>query len=267
MNNILNTIFGISFIFICTTIGASLVFFLKGREISHKINQIIAGFAAGIMLAASFFSLILPALNKEVTYMPSYVAVGISIFLGIVFLYLIDKLTPMLQNKSDKKEKKHKLSKTSKMFIAVTIHNIPEGLAVGIAYGVALAAVSAKAENASSLMVGAFSIALGVGIQNIPEGTIVSLPILAETKSVKRAFSYGIISGIVEPISAVIGLFLAMTVEVIMPWALAFAAGCMIYVVFEEMVKEAQGDYTNHYGVFSFIVGFILMLILDTALS
>ncbi len=200
--------------------------------------------------------------------MPSYIVVGISIFLGIVFLYLIDKFVPMLQNKGEgKSEGKHKLSKTSKMFIAVTIHNIPEGLAVGIAYGVALAAVSAQAENASALMIGAFSIALGVGIQNIPEGTIVSLPILAETKSVKRAFSYGVISGIVEPISAVIGLFLAMTVEVIMPWALAFAAGCMIYVVFEEMVKEAQGDYTNHYGVFSFIVGFILMLVLDTALS
>lgn len=265
MNNITIAILGIIFIFVCTTIGSSLVFFLKGRELSMKLNQMIAGFAAGIMLSASFFSLILPALDKEVNYMPTYIIVSLSIFLGIIFLYIIDKLMPRFLKKQSN-ENKHGLNKTTKMFIAVTIHNIPEGLAVGIAFGVALASIANPTNGIDNLIIGALSIAIGVGIQNIPEGTIVSLPILGETKSTLKSFGYGVASGIVEPIAAVIGLFLAMTVDVIMPWALAFAAGCMIYVVFEEMVKEAQADYSNHYGVFSFIIGFILMLILDTSL-
>ncbi len=268
MSNIGITIFGILFIFICTTFGSSLVFFLKGRELSKKINQMIAGFAAGIMLAASFFSLIMPALEEDVDYMPSFIIVAISIFLGVLFLYIIDKLIPVLFNKKNNNngELKNGVSKKTKMFLAVTIHNIPEGLAVGIAYGVALAALNNQLPDANNLLIGALSIAIGVGIQNIPEGTVVSLPMLAETKSAGKSFGYGVLSGIVEPIAATIGLFLAMYVEVIMPWALAFSAGCMIYVVFEEMVKEAQDDYSNHYGVFSFIVGFLLMLILDTSL-
>ena len=150
------------------------------------------------------------------------------------------------------------MSKTSKMFLAVTIHNVPEGLSVGIAFGVALASGASK-----ELLLGALLLAIGIGIQNIPEGAVVSLPIKAETGSNKKAFLFGMLSGLVEPIADVFGLFLAMQIQGIMPWALAFAAGCMIYVVAEEMIPEMTSEGHDHYGVWSFIIGFVIMLILD----
>ena len=144
------------------------------------------------------------------------------------------------------------------MFLAVTIHNIPEGLTVGIAFGVALANPTNN-----SLLIGALLLAIGIGIQNIPEGAVVSLPIKAETGSAKKAFLFGFFSGAVEPIAAIFGLFLAMQIQAIMPWALAFAAGCMIYVVGEEMIPEIKSEEHDHFGVWSFIIGFVIMMALD----
>jgi len=251
---------GIPLIFLCTTLGALFVFFFRGKEISPKLNKIFTGFAAGVMFSASFFSLIKPAIESDVTYMPTWVIAVISIVLGALFLWGIDKLVPHFHSAEQQDEglPSRKLSKTTKMFLAVTIHNVPEGLSVGIAFGVALANPGNQA-----LLIGALLLSIGIGIQNIPEGAVVSLPLKAETGSSKKAFLFGMLSGAVEPVAAVIGLFLAMQIQGIMPWALAFAAGCMIYVVAEEMIPEMTSEGHDHYGVWSFIFGFIIMLALD----
>ena len=251
---------GISLIFICTTLGALFVFFVRKKDISPRLNKIFTGFAAGVMFSASFFSLIKPALEANATYMPTWLIVVISIVLGAGFLWLIDKIVPHFHTNENKEEglSTKRMSKTSKMFLAVTIHNVPEGLSVGIAFGVALS----QPDNAA-LLVSALLLAVGIGIQNIPEGAVVSLPIKGETGSSFKAFIFGMMSGIVEPIAAVIGLFLAMQIQGIMPWALAFAAGCMIYVVAEEMIPEMTSEGHDHFGVWSFIVGFVIMLALD----
>lgn len=251
---------GIPLIFICTTLGALFVFFIRKKEISPKLNKIFTGFAAGVMFSASFFSLIKPAIESDVTYLPTWVIAVISIVLGALFLWGIDKLVPHFHSAEQQDEglPSRKLSKTSKMFLAVTIHNVPEGLSVGIAFGVALANPGNQA-----LLVGALLLSIGIGIQNIPEGAVVSLPLKAETGSSKKAFLFGMLSGAVEPVAAIIGLFLAMQIQGIMPWALAFAGGCMIYVVAEEMIPEMTSDGHDHYGVWSFILGFVIMLALD----
>ena len=260
MQDFVYPLIGIPLIFICTTLGALFVFFIRKKEISPRLNKIFVGFAAGVMFSASFFSLIKPALESEVNYMPSWLVVVISIVLGAGFLWFIDKIVPHFHVSNNEEEgiKTRGMSKTSKMFLAVTIHNVPEGLSVGIAFGVALS----QPDNAS-LLVGALLLAIGIGIQNIPEGAVVSLPIKGETGSSFKAFVFGMLSGIVEPIAAVIGLFLAMQIQGIMPWALAFAAGCMIYVVAEEMIPEMTSEGHDHFGVWSFIIGFVIMLALD----
>ena len=251
---------GISLIFACTTLGSLFVFFLRKKEISPTLNRIFVGFAAGVMLSASFFSLIKPALETDVNYMPSYLLVASAVVLGAGFLWLIDKIVPHFHVNENKEEglPSRGLSKTSKMFLAVTIHNVPEGLSVGIAFGVALANPGNNA-----LLMGAFLLVVGIGIQNIPEGAVVALPIKGETGSSSKAFLFGMFSGAVEPVAAVLGLFLAMQIQAIMPWALSFAAGCMIYVVAEEMIPEMKGEEHNHFGVWSFIIGFIVMMVLD----
>ena len=258
MQEFMYPLIGIPLIFICTTLGALFVFFIRKKEISPKLGKIFTGFAAGVMFSASFFSLIKPALESEVSYMPSWLVVVISVVLGAGFLWGIDKLTPHFHAQENKEEglPVKRMSKTSKMFLAVTIHNVPEGLSVGIAFGVAL-----SQQNNTSLLVGALLLAIGIGIQNIPEGAVVSLPIKSETGSSGKAFLFGMLSGAVEPVAAIFGLFLAM--QIIMPWALAFAAGCMIYVVAEEMIPEMTSEGHDHFGVWSFITGFVIMLALD----
>ena len=158
------------------------------------------------------------------------------------------------------------MKKTTKMFLAVTIHNIPEGLSVGIAYGVALANLRNDSALGMTSLASTLSLAIGIGLQNIPEGLAVALPFKSETKNTTKAFLYGMGSGAVEPIAALLGLFLAMEVEAIMPWALSFAGGAMLYVILEEMVPEAKGDSINHSGIFAFLFGFILMMVMDAAL-
>ena len=260
MQEFMYPLIGIPLIFICTTLGALFVFFIRKKEISPKLGKIFTGFAAGVMFSASFFSLIKPALESEVSYMPSWLVVVISVVLGAGFLWGIDKLTPHFHAQENKEEglPVKRMSKTSKMFLAVTIHNVPEGLSVGIAFGVAL-----SQQNNASLLVGALLLAIGIGIQNIPEGAVVSLPIKSETGSSGKAFLFGMLSGAVEPVAAIFGLFLAMQIQGIMPWALAFAAGCMIYVVAEEMIPEMTSEGHDHFGVWSFITGFVIMLALD----
>ena len=253
-------IIGISLIFVCTTVGSLFVFFIRKKEISPILNRIFIGFAAGVMLSASFFSLIKPALETNITYMPVFLLVALAVVLGAGFLWLIDKIVPHFHVSENKEEglASRGLSKTSKMFLAVTIHNVPEGLSVGIAFGVALANPGNNA-----LLMGALLLAIGIGIQNIPEGAVVALPIKGETGSSSKAFLFGMFSGAVEPVAAVLGLFLAVQIQAIMPWALAFAAGCMIYVVAEEMIPEMKSEGHDHYGVWSFIFGFVIMMVLD----
>ena len=260
MQDYVYAIIGISLIFACTTLGSVFVFFLRKKEISPTLNRIFIGFAAGVMLSASFFSLIKPALETNTTDMPVYLLVASAVVLGAGFLWLIDKIVPHFHINENKEEglASRGLSKTSKMFLAVTIHNVPEGLSVGIAFGVALANPGNNA-----LLMGALLLAIGIGIQNIPEGAVVALPIKGETGSSSKAFLFGMLSGAVEPVAAVLGLFLAMQIQAIMPWALAFAAGCMIYVVAEEMIPEMKSEEHNHFGVWSFIIGFIVMMVLD----
>lgn len=260
MTDYVYAIIGISLIFVCTTVGSLFVFFIKKKEISPILNRIFIGFAAGVMLSASFFSLIKPALETNITYMPIFLLVALAVVLGAGFLWLIDKIVPHFHVSENKEEglASRGLSKTSKMFLAVTIHNVPEGLSVGIAFGVALANPGNNA-----LLMGALLLAIGIGIQNIPEGAVVALPIKGETGSSSKAFLFGMFSGAVEPVAAVIGLFLAIQIQAIMPWALAFAAGCMIYVVAEEMIPEMKSEGHDHYGVWSFIFGFVIMMVLD----
>lgn len=259
MPDFVYSIIGISIIFLATTFGSLLVFLFK-KNVSDRLNRIFMGFATGVMLSASFFSLIKPALETKIDYMPIWLVVAISVSLGALFLFAIDKLIPHFHIKENEDEgiKTSRVSKNMKMFLAVTIHNIPEGLSVGIAFGVAFAS------NDHAMFVGALLLAIGIAIQNIPEGAVVSLPIKGETGSSLKGFLFGMGSGVVEPIAAVIGLFLAMYIQGIMPWALAFAAGCMIYVVAEEMIPEMKGEGHDHFGVWSFIIGFVIMMALDS---
>ena len=266
MNTTLNVIIGISIIFLATSIGSAMVFFFRKKEISPAINQIFLGFASGIMLAASIFSLIMPALEDQNTnYMPLWAVVGIAVLLGAAFIWGIDKLVPHIHGRDDEEGiRTNRISKTSKMFLAVTIHNVPEGLSVGIAYGVALASWN---NNQSAALMGALMLAVGIAIQNIPEGAVVSLSMQGELKNTAKSFWFGVASGAVEPVAAVLGLLLAMQLQVIMPWTLAFAAGCMLYVIAEEMIPEMKGDSIHHHGVWAFIAGFILMMVLDVSLG
>ena len=254
-------IIGTSIIFAATTLGSALVFFFGQKGLTKKVGRIFTGFASGVMLSAAFFGLLKPAIfESNVTYMPASVIAGISVLLGALFLWGIDKLVPHLHSSNNKEEgiKTRHLNKDQKMFLAVTIHNIPEGLSVGVAFGVALAN-----PGNNTLLMGALFLAVGIGIQNVTEGAAVSLPVKADTGKSMKAFLFGMFSGIVEPIAAVIGLFFAMQIQEVMPWALSFAAGCMIYVVAEEMIPEIKENEHDHFGVWAFIIGFITMMLLD----
>jgi ZIP family zinc transporter len=264
MNKELWTSLGVIFIFLMTTLGSSLVFFFK-KDLSSNFKRIFLGFASGIMIAASIFSLLIPAINEPVDYMPSWLVVAISFVAGCLFLFGIDKLVPHLHKGMNEEEglKTKRMKSSTKMFLAVLIHNIPEGLAVGLAFGL----VFTGASNTDALLMSALMLALGMGIQNFPEGAAVALPMMEELKSKPKAFFYGALTGIVEPIAAVVGIFLSMYISGIMPWALAFAAGCMIYVTIEELIPEMQLDSKNHLGTWACIAGFVVMMVLDIALA
>ena len=248
--------------FLGTTLGSSLVFLMKDK-LNKKIEKIILGFASGVMIAASIWSLLIPSINMaEEQGVIAWVPAAAGFLLGIVFLLILDSLIPHLHLGSEKPEGvKSKLKKTTMMVLAVTLHNIPEGMAVGVTFAGALLG------NAGITMTGAIALAIGIAIQDFPEGAIVSMPLKSEGMSKSRAFLYGALSGIVEPIAAIITILLINVLTPILPYLLAFAAGAMIYVVVEELIPESQTGEHSNLGTIGVAIGFVIMMILDVALG
>lgn len=248
-----------------TALGAAMVFFFK--ELNQKILNGMLGFASGVMIAASFFSLLAPAISlAEELQMTAWFVVAVGFGAGALFLWGADHLIPHIhfQDKTNHVEGvPTKLKRSILLVFSITLHNIPEGLAVGVAFGL----ISQNASPAE--LMAALSIAIGIGIQNFPEGAAVSIPLRKEGLSRFTSFMYGQASGLVEPISAVIGALLVTAVKPILPYALAFAAGAMIYVVVEELIPESQsgGHEATHLATIGCIVGFIIMMMLDVGLG
>ena len=245
-----------------TTLGAAMVFFMKNK-MNKMLEKLLLGFASGVMIAASIWSLILPAIEMseeqgKVAWLPA----TIGFLFGIVFLLVLDSLIPHLHLHDDKPEGvKAKLKKTTMLVLAVTLHNIPEGMAVGVTFAGALIG------NAGITMAGAFALAIGIAIQNFPEGAIISMPLKSEGMSKPKAFLYGTLSGIVEPIGAIITILLTNAIVPILPYLLSFAAGAMIYVVVEELIPEFQSGEHSNIGTIGVAIGFVIMMILDVALG
>ncbi|QWB96456.1 ZIP family metal transporter [Mycoplasmatota bacterium] len=251
-----------------TALGSALVFFFK--TIERHIFNLMLGFASGVMIAASFWSLLAPAIDMANEQgVVAWLVVAIGFALGGIFLYIADKTIPHMHfGPEHEVEGIHtKLKRNILLVFSITLHNIPEGLAVGVAFG----ALNFVTGDLTAATLGAIGLALGIGIQNFPEGAAVSIPLRQEGKmSRTRAFMYGQASGFVRPIAGVIGAFLVIQMEVILPYALAFAAGAMIYVVAEELIPEAQQTQTakgSHFAVLGVMVGFIVMMVLDVALG
>lgn len=260
MDNMTMTILGISLIFLATALGSALVYFFK-NDLSPKANTIFLGFAGGIMIAASIWSLILPAIEESASWGNwKFVPALVGLFVGAAFMVIVDKLVPHFHKGTGEEEGLHSsLSKPKKMFLAMTIHNVPEGLAVGFAFG------GAAILGTNEAFLSALGLAIGIAIQNFPEGAAVSLPMAGQLGSKHKAFLFGALSGIVEPIAAIIGYFLASAIAAAMPWMLAFAAGAMIFVVVEDLIPDAHLVEHPHLGTWSIIVGFALMMVLDVA--
>lgn len=252
---------GVMIPFLGTGLGAAMVFCLK-KQISEGLQKILTGFAAGVMVAASFWSLLQPALeSSEDMGKLSFVPAAVGFFIGIGFLLLLDEITPHMHMDQQVEGPRSKLKRTTKLILAVTLHNIPEGMAVGVVYA------GWRAGEAGVSQTAALALALGIAIQNFPEGAIVSMPLLAEGMPKGKTFLYGVLSGVVEPIAAVVTILAASAVVPILPYLLAFAAGAMMYVVVEELIPEmSEGRHSNS-GTISFALGFVLMMILDVALG
>ena len=249
--------------FLGTTLGASCVFFMK-KSLGDLVQRSLAGFAAGVMVAASIWSLLIPAIEQsenmgKLSFLPAF----IGFWSGVLFLLLLDRLIPHLHVGSEQAEgPKSKLGRTTMMVLAVTLHNIPEGMAVGVMYAGFLAGNTPQITAASALV-----LSLGIAIQNFPEGAIISMPLRAEGERKGRAFLGGVLSGVVEPIGAVLTILAAQLVIPALPYLLSFAAGAMLYVVVEELIPEmSQGRHSNLGTVF-FAVGFSVMMMLDVALG
>ena len=259
---ITNVVTGILIPFVGTAAGAACVFFTK-HELKMGVQQALLGFAGGVMAAASVWSLILPAIEQSASMgRMSFLPAAAGFWGGILFLMLLDHIIPRL-NISDRmpEESTGRRSKTAMLVLAVTLHNIPEGMAVGAVYAGYL---SGSADITAGV---AFALAMGIGIQNFPEGAIISMPLHAEKKSRCRAFAGGVLSGAVEPIAAVITVFLAGSIIPAMPYMLSFAAGAMIYVVVEELIPEMNEGKHSNTGAVMFAAGFTIMMTLDVALG
>lgn len=249
-----------------TALGASLVFFFK--QINKKVLDSMLGFAAGVMVAASFWSLLVPAIDMAGEMgKKAWLVAAIGFLSGGFFLWIVDKTLPHIhpgladKGKDFQEGIKTTWQRSVLLVLAVTLHNIPEGLAVGVAFG----AVASGLPSAS--LIAAVSLAIGIGIQNFPEGAIVSVPLRREGFSRMKAFLYGQASGAVEPVAGVIGAYAVMRMRPILPYALAFAAGAMIYVVVEELIPEAQHNRDSDIGTLGFMLGFTVMMVLDVALG
>lgn len=255
-------VIGLMIPFFGTTLGAAMVFLMKNK-MSKKVEKILLGFASGVMIAASVWSLLIPSINmSEEQGKIAWIPAAIGFILGIVFLLVFDSVIPHLHLNDDKPEGvKSKLKKTTMMVLAVTLHNIPEGMAVGVTFAGALM------ENAGITIAGAFALAIGIAIQNFPEGAIISMPLKSEGMSKPKAFLYGALSGIVEPLGAIITILLINSITPILPYFLSFAAGAMIYVVVEELIPESQAGEHSNIGTIGVSIGFTIMMILDVALG
>lgn len=252
---------GTMFTFLATALGAATVFFFK-KDIPQNMQRAFLGFAAGVMIAASVWSLLIPAMEMaQEAGTPAWLPAAGGFVLGAVFLLALDRLLPHLHPGSDEPEGlKSSFARTTMLVLAVTLHNVPEGLAVGLAFGLA-------GESSAMSLSGALALSVGMALQNFPEGAAISLPLKKEGLSNTRSFVYGALSGIVEPIAGVLGVLAAGTVTGIMPWLLAFAAGAMIYVVVEELIPEASLGEHSHTGTLSVMLGFLVMMVLDVALG
>lgn len=258
----INVMLGLLIPFLGTTLGAACVFFMK-KDIHDMVQRALTGFAAGVMVAASVWSLLIPALEQSAGMGKlAFVPAVAGFWLGVLFLLLLDHVIPHLHRNSDKAEgPKSRLQKTTMLVLAVTLHNIPEGMAVGVVYAGYLTG------SAQITAAGAMALALGIAIQNFPEGAIISMPLRSEGMSKGRAFLGGALSGIVEPIGAVLTILAASLIVPALPYFLSYAAGAMLYVVVEELIPEmSEGEHSN-IGTIFFAVGFSVMMILDVALG
>ena len=258
----MNIFEGILIPFAGTTLGAACVFFMR-KTLSKSVQRALAGFAAGIMVAASIWSLLIPAIKQsEDMGTLSFVPAVVGFWIGILFLLALDHLIPHLHVGSDQAEgPKSKLGRTTMMVLAVTLHNIPEGMAVGVMYAGFLA------ENAQITATSAFALSIGIAIQNFPEGAIISMPLCGEGMSKKKAFICGVLSGVVEPVGGFITILIAGIITPVLPYLLSFAAGAMMYVVIEELIPESQNGEHSNIGTIGAAVGFALMMVLDIALG
>jgi ZIP family zinc transporter len=262
-NPVLLALFAGIFTWSITALGAAMVFFFK--EIKPRTLNLMLGFAAGIMIAASYWSLLEPAIKmSEEQNVIAWIPAAIGFLLGGLFLLLIDKILPHLHSGlaiNEAEGMKTSWERSTLLVLAITLHNIPEGLAVGVAFG-ALA-------NSSDIatLAGAVVLAIGIGIQNFPEGTAVSVPLRREGLSRLKAFNYGQLSGFVEPVSAVFGAYLVLAITPLLPYALSFAAGAMIFVVVEELIPVSQQGHETDLSTIGVMIGFTVMMILDVALG
>ena len=257
---------GILIPFLGTTLGASCVLFMK-KMMNKMVQRALTGFAAGIMVSASVWSLLIPSMDYAAEMGKfAFVPAVVGFWIGILFLLAMDHIIPHLHMDTDKAEgPKSKLKKTTMLVFAVTLHNVPEGMAVGVIYAGYLA--GNMPENTTMSMTGAFALAIGIAIQNFPEGAIISMPLKAEGMSKGKAFLYGVLSGVVEPIGAVLTVVASGFIIPVLPYFLSFAAGAMMYVVIEELIPEMSHGNHSNIGTVMFAVGFTLMMILDVALG
>lgn len=253
---------GILIPFIGTTLGASCVFFMK-RSLSLQVQRALTGFAAGVMVAASIWSLLIPAIEQSANMgKGAVIPAVIGFWLGILFLLILDRLIPHLHQNSKQVEGVHVgFSRTTMMLLAVTLHNIPEGMAIGVVYAGVITG------NGQVTTAGAFALSLGIAIQNFPEGAIISMPLRAEGMKKNHAFVSGVFSGIVEPLGAILTICIAQFVIPALPYFLSFAAGAMLYVVVEELMPEMSAGKHSNIGTIFFAIGFSLMMILDVVLG
>lgn len=252
---------GIIIPFIGTTLGSALVFLLKDK-LNEKIQKILLGFASGVMIAASIWSLIIPSIDMSENLKVKWLPAAIGFLAGIAFLLLLDTFIPHLHlNESKPEGVKSNLKKTTMLLFAVTLHNIPEGMAVGVVLA------GAYYGNEILTISGALALSIGIAIQNFPEGAIISMPLKSEGYSKGKSFLYGALSGIVEPIAAFLTLLLAKYISPVLPYLLSFAAGAMIYVVVEELIPESQDGEHSNLATIALAIGFTLMMILDIAFA
>ncbi len=263
LSPIIQALLATLFTWFITLLGASIVFFFK--EVKKGIMDALLGFSAGVMIAASFWSLLNPAIEMANNMnMISWLVVFLGFFSGGLLLFLGDKIYDLIQRKMKKKaddSSSSKLKRCLMLVFSITLHNIPEGLVVGVAFG------SLAYSLQGSTIASALTLALGIGLQNFPEGSAVSLPLRREGFSRKKAFFFGQLSGIVEPIAAVIGAVLVLKIQILLPFLLSFAAGAMIYVVVEELIPESQTNKKKDLMALFTLIGFSIMMILDVALG